>query len=1346
MRENKAHKKFAPPPTPLKQEESLTLIVPREDWQVDQLKSIIEAELPNAKSARKNALEFWKMQLEQQDAISAVNQQFVRGFWCWLLGRGTDDEHNRTLWGRHNVATANSEVAAYVDELARKKTEYTLQLVQMANRVPMTLNGFYLYYKYIVQGKLRVVPSPNGQSDYYVDDDDFLNDWNTFQRENRAYDGYIHPFNQHGNAAPFDTNKPYPYTEEQMRDEACDAPQGERLAVKTEHGSGNQVQNVQVRSVPAAPAPAPASAPASAPTPAPAPAPQAISEVQPKKEERMDIEDDDLPPYEPLPPPGPPPPAQAPLATAAQTSTHKGAVKWPPNPPPPEDEDEDEEDELPPLEPANQPTSGPPPPPFVFEPIHTVANLKQLDSMTAERPINAAVRQAHRRARNWQRRAINGFREGASAAGHVGFPLEAADDLLDTQQMLVLHHHVNNQQGLQDSDLQDLVDNNRDFDTLHARAQLTSKELAQKSHNVNTFVPEEQRNPQIVPELNTYEQNQQQLLAHNRQLQETVAKMQQERQQMEAEGMRLQTQVQVHQQRLLEIREHLIEAMSRPQASDESRLQIEALDNEYQTAQALQVEDTNAQLRLQAQLNEVRERLAAHERELQSRISQEQHAAAEASMHQNAQTRQLSRVEPADIGGLFSPFATAAQAQTHAVQQNELHAENVATHEEHKAEAERLKRAVEIQEAQDEEREKQEADQAQQKREREQAAHDENVRETKRQHEALANEDLDKIDDEQERETRQNARAAAAQRAAKAQAERDAYMEEMQRQLAAEAQEKARQREERRRRRAQQKAEEEQVKAQMQLEQQEREARERAEQQRKAVVQANLMAFANEKARERERQRQVEEATRRNEEETQQKEKREREQFEEEQEIAEAQKDEEEKRRKRAEAAEQEEYDEQQMRRAEEEAQLEAMQRSEHELEQERSEAAETAAREQAKVARKHQKEALRSAQQKENEEERQQKLAMEQERQHEQDIAEAQKEEEDRMRREQEEHHAMEAMREAHERQASADDAMVMQAELEHAVHNAKVTKYRRLTQQHQAAVQGLFSNPEQVLANRAHRAHLREIWARYRMLESAQDAQRAQQNHQVAQMHKRKARMTRSDALAVAEATKIMANAQPRSRPRYRNMATGESKNSTPAKMMKAVRNAPVGSSRGVAAPTPVRSYQQTHRREQNKAFEEEVNRDIANMDRLKRERDEAVEEPEHTEPGEVIMHNMRSKGKAELTAEEEHARLDKWHEHLQQGHIQKFDKIARHLQIAVHEHGLNHEVGVLMRHPEESDEEHAKRLNRAMNLIRKKRGLQKKKLRLEVEQEHVVHHATQLHGLPIRRGSSKHDGRED
>ncbi len=228
-----ASAKWQPGLSPLEEEEKLKVIVPTNAQQLRQINTMIDTLMQdgNLDPDVRRALAMWKVNYQMESVPDQVRRAFLEGFWCWLLGRGTDDDTKRTLWGRANVAAHNPEVAAYLETFARKRTEYAARLVLMAEHVPDTLVGFYLYFKYIVKGALKKVQDGADSSKWFwsLSDEQFLEDWDLFEQEAGNYAHMIAPAaNRPPGSLPFGGSEintvptdPYPAQPSDRKLEAC---------------------------------------------------------------------------------------------------------------------------------------------------------------------------------------------------------------------------------------------------------------------------------------------------------------------------------------------------------------------------------------------------------------------------------------------------------------------------------------------------------------------------------------------------------------------------------------------------------------------------------------------------------------------------------------------------------------------------------------------------------------------------------------------------------------------------------------------------------------------------------------------------------------------------------------------------------------------------------------------------------------------------------------------------------------------------------------------------------------------------------------------------------------------
>lgn len=142
---------------------------------LDVANALLESSQLSTEEAK--GLQIWKANLLASTIGPHVKKQFVKDFWAWLLGRGTEEDVKKTPWGRQSLAD-DPEVEQYVSMFPTKMQEYRVKLFLLASRRPLGINECYLYYKYIVRGEL-----PRDASGYVVFTPEFLKDWDAFGRD-----------------------------------------------------------------------------------------------------------------------------------------------------------------------------------------------------------------------------------------------------------------------------------------------------------------------------------------------------------------------------------------------------------------------------------------------------------------------------------------------------------------------------------------------------------------------------------------------------------------------------------------------------------------------------------------------------------------------------------------------------------------------------------------------------------------------------------------------------------------------------------------------------------------------------------------------------------------------------------------------------------------------------------------------------------------------------------------------------------------------------------------------------------------------------------------------------------
>ncbi len=162
--------KYHPGKDPLEIEETLPMIQPHTKQEGSRMTAIINAMLKGTKDKNLiKALTFQKTRLSAKSLQSYVGMEFLRDFWSWLIGRGTEEDHKKTPWYRQSLAD-DPEVAAYIDAFVTKMHDFRLKLARMGIRRPTGINESFVYFKYLVRGQ-----KPN--------ESNFLDDWDLFIKE-----------------------------------------------------------------------------------------------------------------------------------------------------------------------------------------------------------------------------------------------------------------------------------------------------------------------------------------------------------------------------------------------------------------------------------------------------------------------------------------------------------------------------------------------------------------------------------------------------------------------------------------------------------------------------------------------------------------------------------------------------------------------------------------------------------------------------------------------------------------------------------------------------------------------------------------------------------------------------------------------------------------------------------------------------------------------------------------------------------------------------------------------------------------------------------------------------------
>jgi hypothetical protein len=177
------NKKYSAPNHEIEREKILNEIMPRDHVQQKLLSSFIDDQLEqNPEDASYQAAwHMYKRQVETELFKNKQNKEFMLGFQKWLVGKGKDEDHQKTPWGKKFIR--DKGVLAYLDAFLDKKLSFYEEITRLAVRgygqgPPLKgINDFYLFYKYIIKGQF----GKDGAGD-------FMYDWKHLMGPNNIYE------------------------------------------------------------------------------------------------------------------------------------------------------------------------------------------------------------------------------------------------------------------------------------------------------------------------------------------------------------------------------------------------------------------------------------------------------------------------------------------------------------------------------------------------------------------------------------------------------------------------------------------------------------------------------------------------------------------------------------------------------------------------------------------------------------------------------------------------------------------------------------------------------------------------------------------------------------------------------------------------------------------------------------------------------------------------------------------------------------------------------------------------------------------------------------------------------
>ena len=105
---------------------------------------------PEVPKKEKRGWAMWKAMHEAEGLEQQADTNLVKGFTAWLMGRGSDCDHQKTPWGREPHAMELPEARAFIDGFVDALMESEKYLLKLIWKTPQTLEEWFIYYKYVL--------------------------------------------------------------------------------------------------------------------------------------------------------------------------------------------------------------------------------------------------------------------------------------------------------------------------------------------------------------------------------------------------------------------------------------------------------------------------------------------------------------------------------------------------------------------------------------------------------------------------------------------------------------------------------------------------------------------------------------------------------------------------------------------------------------------------------------------------------------------------------------------------------------------------------------------------------------------------------------------------------------------------------------------------------------------------------------------------------------------------------------------------------------------------------------------------------------------------------------------
>lgn len=114
----------------------------------ERIRAYAEQQRYDADDAKKQAWYAWEA--AQDNFSKSVDTEYQKEFMAWLMGKGLEEDHAKTPWGREPHALLLPEVRAWIEQMIDAASLVENYLAKLLFRGPQSLNEYALYYKYLL--------------------------------------------------------------------------------------------------------------------------------------------------------------------------------------------------------------------------------------------------------------------------------------------------------------------------------------------------------------------------------------------------------------------------------------------------------------------------------------------------------------------------------------------------------------------------------------------------------------------------------------------------------------------------------------------------------------------------------------------------------------------------------------------------------------------------------------------------------------------------------------------------------------------------------------------------------------------------------------------------------------------------------------------------------------------------------------------------------------------------------------------------------------------------------------------------------------------------------------------